>query len=35
MLLVVKNQTFFPFGVTIRIINLIDVITNNIVHGFR
>jgi hypothetical protein len=35
MLLVVRNQTFPPFGVIVKIVSLIDRMANNIVHGFR
>jgi len=35
MLLVVKNQTFLPFGVIVRIISLMDIIANNIMHGLK
>ncbi len=33
MLLVVKNQTFPPFGVTIKIVSLIDKMVDNTTHG--
>jgi hypothetical protein len=35
MLLVIRNQTFPPFGVTVRIISLIDKMANNIAHGLK
>jgi hypothetical protein len=35
MVLVVKNQTFPPFGFTVRIISLIDIITYNIYAWFE
>jgi hypothetical protein len=35
MLLVVRNQTFPPFGVIVRIVSLIDKMVDNIVHDLR
>jgi len=35
MLLVVRNQTFLPFGVIIKIISLMDIMANNIMHGLK
>jgi hypothetical protein len=35
MLLVVKNQTFPPFGVIVRIVSLTNKMANNTTHGLK
>jgi hypothetical protein len=35
MLLVVKNLTFPPFGVIVRIVNLTNKIANNTTHSLK
>jgi len=35
MLLVVKNQTFPPFGIIVRIVSLTNKMANNTTHGLK
>jgi len=35
MLLVVKNQTFPPFGIIVRIVSLTNKMANNTMHGLK